>query len=306
QTILLRPQLDSPISAARNGGRHPGTEDPKDHYFLDFFWMPVVEPWSISSPLSTAGKVNINYDIQPFKHIHRSSGVRAVFASEEMLTVPAASASEYTAGSGYGRGYERGTNSGGSLRSKSLRSSINAYETLRQFSRKFDEENDLFVSASQICEMHLVPKGIHGLPLEPKLEEMENDPTMWTGKPRNPKYGFGLVGDNSRERPYSNIYQRITTKSNTFQVHYRSQVLRQSPMSVDNPGRRRTDDEYAVFDPDVDQVVSEYRGSTIVERYVDPNDNRIPDYASSTGGSTDQSLDSYYRFRILSMKRFAP
>lgn len=308
QTILLRPQTRSPVTGARNGGIHPGTEDPKDHYFLDFFWMPVVEPWSISSPLATTGKININYDIQPFKHIHRSSGVRAVFASEEMLTIPKVNASDYTAGWGFGRGYDRFTHSGGTLMNKSLRSSINAEETLRQFTRKFDDEEDLFISASQICEMYLVPKGIHRLDLEPKLEELETDTTFWSGNPTNPKYGLGLVGDNSRERPYSNVYQRITTKSNTFQVHYRAQVVRQARMSPNNPNELRSDDEYAYFNPDVDEVVSEYRGSTIIERYVDPNDDRIPDYATNppSVGTSGGALDRYYRFRILSMKRFAP
>ncbi|MFT5468977.1 MAG: hypothetical protein ACI8UO_004090 [Verrucomicrobiales bacterium] len=311
QTILLRPQNRSVVSGASNGGVHPGTEDPKDHYFLDFFWMPVVEPWSISSPLATAGKININYDIQPFKHIQRSSGVRAVFASEEMLTIPKKNAVDYTSGWGYGKGYDRFRNTGGTLKNTSLRSTINSFETLKQFTRKFDEEEDIFISASQICEMHLVPSGINGLDVNATLDLMERDDTFWSGNPSNQKYGFGLVGDNSREKPYSNIYQRITTKSNTFQVHYRSQVVKQSKMSPSNPNQRRSDDEYATFDPDVDSVVSEYRGATIIERYVDPNDDRIPDYATnpppvgSTGGS-GTSLDEFYRFRILSMKRFAP
>ena len=191
---------------------------------------------------------------------------------------------------------------------KSLRSSINAEETLRQFTRMFDEEEDLFIAASQICEMHLVPKGIHQLNVNPRLEELESDNTFWSGKPANPRYGLGLVGDNSRERPYSNIYQRITTKSNTFQIHYRAQVVRQARMSPNNPNELRSDDEYAFFNPDVDEVVSEYRGSTIIERYVDPNDDRIPDFATSppSTGTSGGALDRYYRFRILSMKRFAP
>lgn len=311
QTILLRPQHDSIISGAPNAGKHRGMEDPKDHYLLDYFWMPVVEPWSISTPLATAGKININYDMQPFGHIQRSTGIRCVFPSEEMLTIPKVHQVDYTTGYGYGNGYDHFTNTDGTLRYKALRSLINAEETLKQFDEKFDA-NDLFVTASQICEMHLVPVGIHLLQkdIRPKLEDLRDDKTFWTGNPKNPKHGLGLVGDNSRERPYANIYQRITTKSNTYQVHYRSQVVRQSPMSPSNPNQRRSDAEYATFDPSMDKVVSEYRGSTIIERYIDPNDERIPDYATNppdVGGSGgSEALDRYYRFRIVSNKRFAP
>ena len=312
QTILLRPQHESTTQGAPNSGRHIGTEDPKDHYFLDLFWMPVVEPWSISTPLATAGKINLNYDIQPFDHIHRSSGIRSTFPSEEMLTIPIASVTEYTAGWGYGKGYNRKYHTGGSLRNKALRSLINAEETLKQFEEKFEDEGELFVTASQICELHLVPRGIGGLRLNPDLDDMREDKGFWTARSRNPKLGLGLVGDNSRERPYGNIYQRITAKSNTYQVHYRAQVIRQSPMSPTSPGQRRSDQEYGIFDPDVDQAAAEYRGSSIIERYIDPNEENLPDYVVNPptivgGGATgSRSLDHFYRFRIVSMKRFAP
>jgi hypothetical protein len=53
QTLLFRP-----AQAA-----HKGMSAPRDHLLLDLFWMPVAEPYAISEPFSTAGKVNLNYQI---------------------------------------------------------------------------------------------------------------------------------------------------------------------------------------------------------------------------------------------------
>jgi hypothetical protein len=118
---------------------------------------------------------------------------------------------------------------------------------------------------------------------------MEN---FWTTYP--------ATGDNVRERPYSNIYSRVTTRSNTFRVHVRAQVLKKA---------RSTDP--TKFDPEKDAVLSEYRGSSLLERYIDPNDttNPIPDYAAVTDPISDSKvkpLDSFYQFRVLETKRFNP
>ncbi len=314
QTLLFRRQ-----GTGINGEFHPGMDNPKDHYLLDFFWMPVVEPWSISEPLSTDGKINLNYQLAPFGHIKRESGMRAVFYTEQMLTVPNDMGKSYLAGSGWGAGYDHKRDRGGDLRNVSLRSYIDPDQTLRQFRNKFGmnertgfrekgKVSKIFVTASEICEQWLVPEPVRGLRLKPRpsLETMES---LWNPESR---FGLGLVGDNSRERPYSNILPRITTKSNTFQIHFRAQMLRQSIMSPNNPNNRRSTPEWSTFDERTDQVVSEYRGSTIIERYVDPNDPRIPDYASelqSNGGAIPQNLkglDYYYRFRVVGNRRFAP
>ena len=108
------------------------------------------------------------------------------------------------------------------------------------------------------------------------------------------------TGDNIRERPYSNLYSRVTTRSNTFRVHVRAQVIKKARST--NPG---------VFDPDKDAVLSEYRGSSLLERYIDPNDtnNPIPDYGAMSdpvNGSQAKPLDTFYQFRVLETKRFNP
>jgi hypothetical protein len=51
-----------------------------------------------------------------------------------------------------------------------------------------------------------------------------------------------------------------------------------------------------------DQVVSEYRGSTMVERYIDPADPNLPDFATTPNAT----MDDYYKFRVLNTKKFNP
>jgi len=293
QTLLFRPDVSG------NGyDPHPGAQDPPDHLIMDLFWMPVVEPYAISEPLSTAGKVNINYEIAPFRHIERSTAVRGLFRSEFMVCIPNALSRSYKSNHGRGRGYHwRDAPYNGELQGKRLRSVIVEDDTLEQFRTKFDQNDDnIFKSATQICEIHLI-----GEEVAVRLGINSNKAKIGTYKPslgdmENGKYwrDHSLVGDNSRERPYTNIQQRITTKSNTFKVHYRAQVLKQS--------RRATDDDYGKWDPSLDTVQAEYRGSSVVERYVDPDDPEIPDF---TNGS-NQDLNEFYKYRVVNPRRFAP
>lgn len=295
KTLLFRPDVKGTGGTGYSSTGHPGAEDPPDHLVMDLFWMPVVEPYAISEPLSTAGKVNINYEIMPFLHIERSTALRGVFRSEYMLMIPNKYHNSYKHGRGRGRGWHwRDNPFGGELQGKILRAVILESETLAEFDKRFDDGKEIFKSATEITEMHLIPqevaarlnqtRGSIGLKT-PTVGEMA-DGQFWRS--------VSLVGDNSRERPYTNIHQRITTKSNTFKVHYRAQVIKQS--------RRDADTEYSKWIPEVDSVQAEYRGSSIVERYVDPNDEEIPDFANSPR----RSLNQYYRFRVINPRRFAP
>lgn len=62
--------------------------------------------------------------------------------------------------------------------------------------------------------------------------------------------------------------------------------------------------------PGVDQITSEYRGSAVIERYLDLNDPALDvsaklDYASGDPLSKEP-LDHLHRFRVISQKRFDP
>lgn len=255
QTLLFRAQAG-----------HPGNTSPPDHLITDLFWMPVVEPYAISEPLSTAGKINMNYEIAPFgEFITRSTGVVSLLRSEKLLAIPKSAGPSYKVGATP------------ASRINSFRTRIDAHETLTQFKDVFDT-GDIFRSASQIMALHLVPKG----------ENLSGMTTFWTE--------HSLTGDNSREKPYADLLGRLTTKSNTFTVHYRVQTLKKV---------QGTDS--AVWDENRDQVVSEHRGSTAIERFINPNESTIIDYATASYPLTSgQDLGAKYKWRILSVSTFAP
>ncbi|MEZ5429777.1 MAG: Verru_Chthon cassette protein A [Verrucomicrobiales bacterium] len=278
ETLLFRPNVTGGLFTT-----HPGAEDPPDHLLLDMFWMPVVEPFAISEPLSTGGKVNLNQDMLPFRHITRDTALLGVFKSEYMVVIPDLWKGNYKTNHGYGKGWHWKNNPyGGEMVGVSLRAVIEPTGTLDQFHEKF-KEGKIFKTASEICDIHLVPISIgatqqsgrdNGI-TTPHWKQMGNG-TYWSIN--------RMTGDNAKEKPYNNIYPRITTKSNTFKVHYRAQILTKAKVTAPDE-----------FDPEIDQVVAEYRGSSIVERYVEPNDPDIPDYASasSTSGSSGSTVASW-------------
>jgi hypothetical protein len=130
----------------------------------------------------------------------------------------------------------------------------------------------VFITPSEITTLPLVPKG-------------ENMATFWQE--------HRLTGENLRERPYSHIYPRLTTKSNVFNIHYRVQTLRNAPSS-----------DPEVWDEGKGHVVAELRGNTLIERFIDLNAAGAVavDYAIDAGANAE----SLYRFRVLSAKDFNP
>ena len=98
-----------------------------------------------------------------------------------------------------------------------------------------------------------------------------------------------------RDRPYATLYPQLTTKSNSYTVHYRVQALKKVPGTP-----------AAEWVSNADQVVSDYRGSSLVERYVDPANTTIPDFATTYANNPTVALDNYYDFRVLGVRRFAP
>jgi uncharacterized protein (TIGR02600 family) len=272
------------------GSSHPGFgipssgppyTNPPDHAFLDLFTMPIVEPYAISDPFSTAGKVNMNYQIVPFTYLTRDTGVRAVLKSTNVMAIPTTSGSNY-------KWYNNST----TFAPPDFRYTINSDEingTLAGFEQRW-AAGDIFRSASEICDIYLVPKYLVN---------------TTTSAPGNPIYStmatwwnnYQLTADNVRESPYGNIYPRLTTKSNTFTVHVMSQSLKKS---INTPANQFVDGQ--------DQVTGEFRGSFIVQRYLDPNSDTL---VHADGKTPANELDSDamvgpYKFRVISSKRFAP
>jgi hypothetical protein len=179
-----------------------------------------------------------------------------------------------------------------------LRYAVNGDVTMSGIRERFNKW-DIYRCASEICEIFLVPqrlqgKNYGGAKMPPsKYEDMME---WWNGNLNDLSRldAFELTGDNSREMPYNHIYPRLTTQSNTFTVHYRVQTLKKA---------RSTTPE--VWEEGKDSVLSEFRGSTTLERYLDPNDKEMgPTQIGS--GTFNISWDTFYRIRIIQRNQFVP
>ena len=254
RTLLFRPQPTHPAAS---------TTIP-DHLILDLFWMPVVEPYAISDPFSTAGKINMNYDILPFRYLTRSSALYAVLANEKVGAIPNADGMTYKGGV--------------SPANENIRLAIDIPATLKQFSQRFSS-GEIFRSATEICDIHMVTQG----------QTVGGMATFWEA--------HALTGDNLRERIYATTYPKLTTRSNTFTIHYRVQALRAPKSGAGNTFNDKSHD-----------MGAQRRGSIMIERFLDPG-AAIPDYAgiaSSNPGSlsTSPKIDQFYKWRTVETRRF--
>lgn len=304
QTLLFCPNPPSRVRAANLEPiqtDHWGFRPPRDHLLLDMFWMPVVEPYAISEPFSTAGKINLNTQIMPFSYIQRDTGLHAALRSVKITALPAESAwpKDTTTNTVTADQMEQCYKSWENWYRYENTYEVNVDETMKGFRQRFDQ-GDIFRSASEICDIFLVPKPISGRTYYPRADGLpsssptyESMVTWWNGSLASQKDGFELTGDNVRESPYNQLYPRLTTKSNIFTVHYRVQVLKKA--------RSTAADEW---DESKDAVAAEQRGSSIIERYIDPNDPELPNYFANPTQSG--ALDDYYRFRVITRKTFMP
>ena len=272
QTLLFRPDRE-------NGKMHPGAgggNRPPEHLVLDLFHVPIVEPYAISEPFSTAGKVNLNHIIAPFgyattgqgkkPYIRRDTALRGVLKSTFVAAIPLSIPEG---------GHTENPHS--IPTSTNTRFPIDLDRTLEAVETRLKAKNQMFRSASEICTVDLYPAGQGA-----NAPTVSNWAAFWQSN--------GWTGDNLRELPYAHIYPRVTTKSNVYTVHMRCQAIRKSSKS-----------DPTEFDPDKDQVVGDYRGSATIERFIDPNDLALIKYKERT-----EKVDPYYRYRVVNTKHFAP
>jgi uncharacterized protein (TIGR02600 family) len=260
RTLLFRP------GNTTSSVTHPSANtSPMDYLLLDLFWMPVVEPYAISEPSSTAGRINMNYQILPFTNITRSTSLRACLDSVMLSAVSSAIPANFDR---FKTGNITTTTSDLNFRYR-----LSANETLTFFDSRFTG-GDIFKSPAEICDIPLVPVGSTASTVN----------SFWNDKL--------VTGDNLRESPYKHLYPLLTTKSNTYTVHFRVQALKKGPST-----------SATVWDETKDKVVGEYRGSTTIERYINPKDAGIPDYADKPG---DNNLERFYKWRVLNNRQFAP
>jgi len=266
RTLLFRPDR-SWVS----GATHFGATNPPDYLMLDWFHMPVVEPYAISEPFSTAGKINLNAQIIPFgNYVRRETSLHALLRSSRVVAL-----SESVVGlSAYSNEQKVS-----SAPSSTTRYPIDTAETLTLLRKRFDgtdgSGNRVYLTNAEICSIDLVPQGSTATTLS----------TFWADK--------RTTGDNSREQPYASLLPRLTAKSNSYTVHVTAQALAPGPGATG-------------WQEGKGKVLSEWRGAYTIERYVDPNDARFtgagaPDFLSGT-----QPVGPYYRFRVLGTRRFNP
>ena len=236
---------------------HPGLISPPDYLVLDRFWMPVVEPYGISTRFETAGKINLNDQIAPFTYLHRSTALRALLSGVRVPAISPVYASTFK--------------SAAATAIPSIWRQIDEDATVTQIENRF-ASGDVYLTEGEICSVPLVPQNLNGVTPE----------NFWTSRSGA---GF-LTGDNLRELPYAQIYSRLTTRSNSYTVYIRAQVLKKL-----NDGTSP-----AAWREGVDRVVGEWRGSYEIERYLDPA-AKAPVPGLPLGP---------YKFRIVSARRFTP
>lgn len=283
QNLLFNPiphGRSTPASQEPGFDDHNGFLPPRDHLMLDLFRMPIVEPYAISDAFSTAGKINMNHQLLPFTHIERSTGLHAALKSTRVTAIPTSEVNRYKDPSG---------------NNLEFRYSVNVEATLDGLNRRFNAR-DLYRSPSEICTIFLVPQRLpnasYGTAATPP-SQYDDMVSWWNGSLNNQSDAMELTGNNTRESPYNCLYPRLTTQSNSYTVHYRVQTLRKS---------RSTDP--AVWVEDTDLVTAEQRGSTLVERYLDPHEQEISNIGLG-GNSFLQSWDDFYRFRVIHHRQFS-
>ena len=218
--------------------------------------MPTIEPYGISTSMETAGKINLNDQIAPFTYLHRSTALHALLHS---VRIPAIS-------SIFAASYKTTT-----APIATIWKTIDENATITQIESRF-ATGDAYLTEGEICSVPLVPTDLGSYTLK----------EYWPVKDRP---GF-LTGDNLRELPYAQLYSRLTTKSNSYTVHMRVQVL-QKLNDHSDPG---------VWREGTDRVLGDWRGSYEIERYLDP---------VATVPAAGQPLGPY-NFRIVSARRFTP
>lgn len=236
---------------------HYGAKTPPDHLLLDLFWTPVLEPEPLSRALETAGRINLNHAIVPFSYIHRSTALHAAMKAETLMAIPDTASETFK--------------SGGSDR---FRHFIDAAATIKLWDQSVFTRGQVFLTPGEICGHYLVPEGSRAATLD-SLREFWNR--------------HRLTGDNTKERPYADLYARFTTRSNVFRVHFIAETIR--PDRTNDPSR---------IDLTRDTIAASLRGSCLIRRELDVNDPRIPDYAATA--QNRPPLDAFYNWRISEWK----
>lgn len=159
---------------------------------------------------------------------------------------------------------------------------IDTDATLKLWDDAVFSQGKAFLTASQICEHPLVPEGLFSPGEDPTREAVDS---YWQE--------HRLTGDNTKERPYAHLYSRLTTRSNTFRVHFIAQSLVKSRSG-----------ERGVFDSSLDRVTATVRGSCLLQRELNAEHPDMPDYTAPATASSGpvKPMDAFYRWGRTALK----
>lgn len=321
QTLRFRPDpgmndssvINPPPGQPFSNYRVNGILMPRDHHLLDYWWMPVVEPYSISEPFSTRGQINMNQQLLPFgSYIERMTALYAVFQGERMLAINVNDVDKYKGGM---VDDSQANDKGGAKIQvrRFINPDVMAYQFRRRYEGYYNETHkdipapfNVFRSATEICELWMAPE--RGSLTATNSEPSDDDHRKYLQWIQGPVAGstrtidnsfweqHKLTGDNARERPYANIYPKLTTRSNVFRVHIVAQALRKSASSPPE-----SFDSTRPDNPDL--ITAEWRGHAIIDRTIDPREKELElvDYLSLA--SAAPRLDRYYTYRITELKQ---
>jgi hypothetical protein len=96
-----------------------------------------------------------------------------------------------------------------------------------------------------------------------------------------------LTGDNSKERPYANIYPHLTTRSLTYDVHIVYQEIRKAEGSPPD-----------VLVAGVDTIGPRVQRLIKLTGRIDPKDPDLPDYAGAPPYSPQQPLNAFIQWSL--------
>jgi uncharacterized protein (TIGR02600 family) len=266
RTLLFRPAR----AYHMGGAGHFGATSPADYLMLDWFHMPVVEPYAISEPFSTAGKINLNARIMPFgDYVRRETALHAVLRSSRVTAVPESLAGVL-----------------GALPAATTRYTIDVEETLGLLRKRFDGTDGsgkrVYLTNAEICSIDLVPQGFTASTLA----------SFWADK--------RTTGDNLREGAYATLLPRLTAKSNTFTAHVTAQALQTAEADGGwREGRGVVGAEWRgsfgverYIDPNDSKFI--------------PSSPNYAGAAATDFLSGTVSIEPFYKFRILGERRFMP
>ena len=248
----------------------------------------------------------MNYEIAPgFTYIRRATAVRAAMKSESPLAIPNAASKVYKLWDHETNDFPLGlpnttsdqdpqVSAGtGTRRSMAIRRSIRcAARYLSMTRRRLLQEDRTPRSSSLRITSRTMESSGSAIP--------RSAICIWSGRGEKlSDYQSGQIwpnylptGDNTRERPYTNLYAKLTTKSNTFTVHFRVQVLQKNKAPNVN---------YAQWSEGVDQIVSDYRGSSLIERYIDAEGQ-----PAGFRRKSERNSGRLLSIPVVSTKKFAP